>query len=272
MKNIYKVLMFLFATQSILAQAPESMSYQAVLRDANETLLKNQDVKMRISIQRIKGAVTTTVYIETQTTKTNINGLATIEIGAGITSSSFANIDWNEGPYFIKIETDLTGEGTYSITGTSKLMSVPFAMYAKTSGSSSAEKPFSAPLRTLDELNATTTSTTGLMVYCTDCTFKGIHVFNGTSWDSVGEVTTDDTPDDTPDDDSILIEYTNQIEKLNAFILKFNSDNKRILKKIKDEKYKLDTKLSEKTIECDFFQEKYKSVDNKLKTLKNLLN
>jgi hypothetical protein len=133
MKNIYKVLMFLFATHSILAQAPESMSYQAVLRDANETLLKNQAVGMRISILRIKGAVTTNAYTETQITTTNINGLVSLEIGTGSTSNSFANIDWSAGPYFIKIETDPKGGGTYSITGTTQLVSVPFAMYAKTS-------------------------------------------------------------------------------------------------------------------------------------------
>jgi hypothetical protein len=76
------------------------------------------------------------VYVETQTPTTNINGLVSVEIGAGTTSDDFTSIDWANGPYFIKTETDPTGGTTYSITGTSQLMSVPYALYAKESGSS----------------------------------------------------------------------------------------------------------------------------------------
>jgi hypothetical protein len=76
------------------------------------------------------------VYVETQTPTTNVNGLVSVEIGAGTTSDDFTSIDWANGPFFIKTETDPSGGTNYSITGTSQLMSVPYALYAKESGSS----------------------------------------------------------------------------------------------------------------------------------------
>jgi len=111
------------------------MSYQAVVRDANNTLIANQTVGMQISILQstITGAV---VYTEIHSVDTNINGLVSLEIGNGSSSDDFSTIDWNSGPYFIKTETDPTGGSSYTITGTSQLMSVPYAMYAKSSGSS----------------------------------------------------------------------------------------------------------------------------------------
>jgi hypothetical protein len=137
MKKRYTILAFLLITASTFAQAPEKMSYQAVLRDVTNTLLTDQAVGMQISI--LQTTITgTAVYIETQTATTNINGLVSLEIGTGSTSDNFATIDWSAGPYFIKTETDPTGGSSYTITGTSQIMSVPFALYAKTSGSSEA--------------------------------------------------------------------------------------------------------------------------------------
>jgi hypothetical protein len=130
-------LLFLLVTVSILAQAPEKTSYQAVLRDASNTLLTNQEVGMQISILQ-STALGTVVYLETQNATTNINGLVSIEIGSGTSSDDFSAIDWSAGPYFIKTATDPTGGSTYTITGTSQFMSVPYALYAKNSGSSIA--------------------------------------------------------------------------------------------------------------------------------------
>jgi hypothetical protein len=135
MKRNYTLLLFLLATVSILAQTPEKMSYQLVLRDASNTLLTNQQVGIQISILQttITGSA---VYTETQNATTNINGLVSLEIGSGTSSDDFSAIDWSTGPFFIKTATDASGGSNYSIIGTSQLMSVPFALYAKTSGSS----------------------------------------------------------------------------------------------------------------------------------------
>jgi len=82
----------------------------------------------------LQGSVTgTPVYVERQFPTTNTNGLVTIEIGSGtVVSGNFSTIDWTNGPYFIKTETDLNGGATYTITGVSQLLTVPYALHAKT--------------------------------------------------------------------------------------------------------------------------------------------
>ncbi|MCK5277740.1 MAG: hypothetical protein KAK04_04365, partial [Cyclobacteriaceae bacterium] len=131
MKNIYVLTAVVILSVSALAQSPEKMSYQAVVRDANDDLISNQAVGMQISILQ-GSAGGAAVYTEIQNPTTNANGLVSIEIGAGTTSDNFSAIDWAHGPYFIKTETDPSGGTNYSITGTSQLTSVPYALHAKT--------------------------------------------------------------------------------------------------------------------------------------------
>jgi len=113
------------------AQTPQKLSYQAVIRDASNNLVTNHQIGIRISI--LQG--TSSVYEETQTSESNTNGLISIEIGI---NPEFANIDWSTGTYFIQTEVDPTGGSNYTITSSSQLLSVPYALYAKTSGSSIA--------------------------------------------------------------------------------------------------------------------------------------
>jgi hypothetical protein len=132
MKKLYSLIVALLITAGIFAQSPEKMSYQAVVRNASNTLITNQLVGMQISILQEN----TTVYAETHTPSTNENGLVTLEIGTGTSLiGNFTTIDWSNGTYFIKTETDLTGGSAYTITGTSQLLSVPYALHAKTAGS-----------------------------------------------------------------------------------------------------------------------------------------
>ena len=135
MKKIYTIVAALLMTASVFAQAPEKMSYQAVVRDASNQLTTNQAVGMQISILQTT-ATGTAVYTETQTPTTNANGLVSLEIGTGtVVSGDFTTIDWANDTYFIKTETDPTGGTTYTITGTTQLMSVPYALHAKTAES-----------------------------------------------------------------------------------------------------------------------------------------
>jgi hypothetical protein len=139
MKTIIKLFFlfsFFFSLFSAHAQAPEKMSYQAVIRNASNTLITNQAIGMRVSI--LQGSATgTEVYKElfNPNPQTNINGLLTIEIGSGLPiTGTFAGINWANGPFFIKTETDPSGGTSYSIVGTSQLLSSPYALYAKNSG------------------------------------------------------------------------------------------------------------------------------------------
>ena len=129
MKHVYAIIIALLLTGTLFAQAPQKMSYQAVIRNSSNVLVRSSGVGMRISI--LQGSSTgTPVYVESHTTTTNANGLVSLEIGTGtVISGSFSTIDWATGPYFIKTETDPTGGTTYSIVGSNQLMSVPYALY-----------------------------------------------------------------------------------------------------------------------------------------------
>ena len=118
------------STYIIQAQKPNNLSYQAVLRNVNNTLMINIKVGMRISI--IKGSeFGPSVYVETQNAKTNMNGLISLQIGAGeFIYGNYRTIDWSEGPYFLKTEIDPFGGTDYTIISVQQILSVPFSMYA----------------------------------------------------------------------------------------------------------------------------------------------
>src|SRR6056297_3478989 len=131
MKKLFTLFAAVLLTATLWAQSPEKMSYQAVIRDDGGNLVTEQEIGMQISI--LQGSESgTAVYVETQTPTANANGLVSLEIGNGtVVSGDFTTIDWANGPYFIKTETDPAGGTSYTITGTSQLLSVPYAMHAK---------------------------------------------------------------------------------------------------------------------------------------------
>jgi len=131
-RSTFAVLLLLLVTGST-AQAPQRLSYQAVVRDANDALVTTGPVGLRISV--VQGSLQgTPVYVETHTATTNANGLATLEVGGGtVVSGSFSGIDWSTGPYFLRTEADPLGGTNYAINGGSQLLSVPYALYAANS-------------------------------------------------------------------------------------------------------------------------------------------
>ena len=134
MKIIITLCAAILLSASVFAQSPNKMSYQAVIRNSSNVLVTSSAVGMRISILQTSPSGTA-IYVETQTPSTNANGLATIEIGGGtVVSGNFSTINWANGPYFIKTETDPAGGANYSIAGTSQLLSVPYALYAANAG------------------------------------------------------------------------------------------------------------------------------------------
>jgi uncharacterized protein (TIGR02145 family) len=132
MNKFFTVLSAVLISASLWAQAPQSFSYQAVVRGSDNALVSNKKVGMKISL--LQGSETgKAVYVETHTPTSNTNGLVSIAIGGGTkdaSSTAFASIDWSKGPYFVKTETDLAGGTSYSLTTTSQLLSVPYALYA----------------------------------------------------------------------------------------------------------------------------------------------
>ena len=117
------------------AQAPQKFNYQGVARDNSGNVLPNQNIGLRLSIRQ--GTPTgTIVYRETHSASTNQFGLFDIEAGGGtVVSGVFSSINWSSGPYFFQTEMDASGGTNYLNLGTSQLLSVPYALYAETSGS-----------------------------------------------------------------------------------------------------------------------------------------
>jgi hypothetical protein len=138
-KKLYTYLAVLSITLNLFAQAPQKMSYQCVVRNRRGAFIANQSVGIRISI--LQGSTSgNIVFQETYNPnpQTNAYGLVTIEIGGGIPiSGTFSSINWASGTYYLKTETYLAGGTNYTIVGTSQLLSVPYALYAKTSETSS---------------------------------------------------------------------------------------------------------------------------------------
>lgn len=130
MKKLIMCFVIFSVSYGIFAQIPEKMSYQAVVRNTDGSLVTNQIVGVEISI--FYGSPTgLPIWTETCNPKpqTNSNGLVSFEIGA---SNPLSGVEWSSGgPFFIKTEIDPTGGNNYTITGTSQLLSVPFAFHAK---------------------------------------------------------------------------------------------------------------------------------------------
>lgn len=134
MKKILLMFWILSGLFMGLSQAPEKMSYQAVVRNGSGQLLTNQGIAVKVSLLQGSPAGTP-VYSERLTGNTNANGLVSMEIGTGtVLSGIFSSIDWTLGNYYLKTETDPSGGTNYTIAGTSQLLSVPYAMYAKSAG------------------------------------------------------------------------------------------------------------------------------------------
>ena len=133
-KKFFIFLLLVLITISLPAQVPQKLSYQFVVRNASGSLVTNAPVGVRVAI--LQGSTTgAVVYHELFNPNpiTNLNGLVSIEIGTGLPiTGTFSAINWAGGPYFLKTETDPSGGTSYTVVGTSQLLSVPYALYSVT--------------------------------------------------------------------------------------------------------------------------------------------
>jgi len=125
-----------------LAQAPERVKYQAVVRDADGAIVQGQNVSFRISV--LEGStIGMIIYSETHAATTNDFGLVDLEIGGGVVQSGdLSTIQWGSSTYFFKVEVDPDGGNAYQTMGTTQALSVPYALYAKSAGSASGSGPW----------------------------------------------------------------------------------------------------------------------------------
>ncbi|MEA3443473.1 MAG: hypothetical protein U9R19_01965, partial [Bacteroidota bacterium] len=177
MKKLILFCTFLLSFGILYSQSPQAFKYQAVARDGNGELIINQSVKIKIKILQ-NSTSGTVIYSETHDKQTNTFGLIDLEIGNGtIESGIFSTIDWSISAYFLRIEMDETGGTNFSHMGTSQLLSVPYALYAETSGSTAqGQGILSYTQSEIDNLSPNS----GDMVY--NLTTNCMNFFNGSIW------------------------------------------------------------------------------------------
>jgi uncharacterized protein (TIGR02145 family) len=131
MKKITLSIICALLAMAVLAQAPQGISHQAVIRNAANQLVINAPIGIQVSI--IQGSADgTVVYSETHTPQSNANGLISFVIGQGtVVSGGFAEIDWSDGPYFIETKADPNGGTNYAISSVTQFLSVPYALFSE---------------------------------------------------------------------------------------------------------------------------------------------
>lgn len=141
MKKLITLSLFVLSLSLALAQAPQYINYQGVARDVSGNVLTNQNISLRLTI--LSGSPTgTTQYSETHALTTNTFGLFNTAIGSGtLVSGNFSTINWGSATHYVKVELDPNGGGSFTTLSTSQLLSVPYALYAETSGSGGATGP-----------------------------------------------------------------------------------------------------------------------------------
>ncbi|MFC2128312.1 beta strand repeat-containing protein [Bacteroidota bacterium] len=124
-------IVFLLLATASFAQAPQFFNYQAIVRDLQGEIIPDQDVSFRISLIQNGSIVYTKIY---NNKITNQFGLVNLKI-----SSGYGNVDWNIGSVSIKVEIDPDGGTNFIDSGTSELLSVPYAIYAENSNDDDPE-------------------------------------------------------------------------------------------------------------------------------------
>ena len=115
---------FLFAIV-LNAQAPQTINYQAVLRDNAGSVIADQIVNLRFNII---DASSTTVYSEEYSGySVNAYGLISVKIGNGTpVTGTFDALDWQNNNYSLQVEVD-AGNGFEQFVA-EEFSSVPYAL------------------------------------------------------------------------------------------------------------------------------------------------
>ena len=149
MRQSILLLLFITLTNTLFAQLPQGITFQAVARDplGNAAKLRQVYIKDKILFSTSTG---TTVWEETHITNTNAEGVFTIVVGTGTrvsgSAATFADINWGGGNHFFNLRVAVAPtlpnpswdpNANYQEMGTSQLWSVPYAFYSGNSGGSS---------------------------------------------------------------------------------------------------------------------------------------
>jgi hypothetical protein len=131
-RGVFFALLFMAILSPIFGQSPDKMSYQAILRDENGSLLTNRTVNVILSIRKDQPDGVE-VFSEQHNPTTNQNGLVSLVIGSGTALiGTMSGVDWAGGTLYIQTSIDPEGGNQFSLITTSPLLSVPYAFHANT--------------------------------------------------------------------------------------------------------------------------------------------
>lgn len=123
MKHFILILTISFLGLQLAAQTPQGINYQAVARTNMGDPIPSSSATINFKIRHgsTSGNI---VFEETQNKTTDACGMFTLKIGQA-NAQAFSVIDWSTGAKFLEV----TING--SVTGTTEILSVPYALYAE---------------------------------------------------------------------------------------------------------------------------------------------
>ena len=131
-KNILILAALFLAATHIFGQAPEAISFQAVARDTDGKLIKNQQITLKVNV--VKGQVNAdSIYTEYHSKMTSDNGVINFLIGKGYDrDGDFDDIDWGSDAHFLDLKIDVANIGSFKDLATVPFVSVPYALHSRT--------------------------------------------------------------------------------------------------------------------------------------------
>ena len=115
----------LFVSSSLHSQSPQGIPYQAVMRNADGSVMASSEAVLTFMIHD-GTADGTVVYQESHALTSNAQGLVSCVVGNGVVSEgNFSAINWGSGAKFLHVMM-----GSVDL-GTQQMLSVPYALYAE---------------------------------------------------------------------------------------------------------------------------------------------
>ena len=131
---VFSFAFFLCALALNAQNAPAGINYQAVLRDQQGQIIADQEISVKVSVNDPEAR--SSFYTESHTVTTNNVGIFSLVVGGGRAEKGlFKDIPWSTANTWLEVAYDTDNNGIYEITGTTRMLSVPYAFYAERAGS-----------------------------------------------------------------------------------------------------------------------------------------
>jgi uncharacterized protein (TIGR02145 family) len=115
-------------TPALHSQSPQGIPYQAVMRNADGSVMASSAVNLTFMIHD-GTANGTVVYQESHALTSNAQGLVSCVVGNGVVSEgNFENINWGNGAKFLHVMMGI--DASLLDLGTQQMLSVPYSLYA----------------------------------------------------------------------------------------------------------------------------------------------